>query len=745
VEVNDVKKTKRPSRLSKRVLLLNLGILVLVIVVAAVAAAIAMNRVSVTASMRLAYIHSLESIGSFMGHVNGDVALLRRVASTEAVQEWFADEGNMDKRQAAFDELSSSLDSFENAEFYFAIVDSLNEYTIDLATGIGEFAPYGKLAENDPMDEWFFELVNSDSEVLFNIDVDKIVHRWRVWANHRVVHDGRTVGVLCASFNIEDIIYHMFGQFDENHIRGYVIDSKGFIHLGSDELGHFSYLEEELFHISSVVAALGGYVDSFVGSSERFFTVESQPKVVRLLGESFAYAAIAPIANSDWMIVTLFDSTALFRIGYMLPLLSTFMIALTLYVLVNIIVMRRSVLKPLAKLAISVSQVDTLYEKGHKVFGEQRDDEFGELSRTIAHMLRELRETLEKERQARELLEHRTKLLDTVNRATEVLLTSKEEDAMGALISGMEILGRNLDAGRVQIWRQEEIGDELYFVLRYEWVSAEESQRQEIPPGMVFFDDRSPEWLENLLQGDSINGPISGLHPSVEASFGDISTSVLMLPLLINDEIIGFFSIHDSQRERTYSKDEMDILVSAGLMFTSVFNQSIQREAAHTDALTGVQSRRYFMTKADQDLQNCLAENQDFSLIIVDLDNFKLINDTYGHSIGDEVLKIVAARMRHVLRENTLIARYGGEEFVITLPDVGYEDALESAQRIKQNIEKAAFRIGDVSLRVTASFGVASKTADYTELLEIFNNADKALYSAKSAGKNRVIGFDEIS
>ncbi|MCL2719322.1 MAG: diguanylate cyclase [Lachnospiraceae bacterium] len=168
-------------------------------------------------------------------------------------------------------------------------------------------------------------------------------------------------------------------------------------------------------------------------------------------------------------------------------------------------------------------------------------------------------------------------------------------------------------------------------------------------------------------------------------------------------------------------------------------------KAAYTDALTGARNRRFLMTTAEKDLQVCIEEDLQFSLIMMDIDFFKKVNDTYGHPVGDEVLKIVVSRIRHVLKKDTLVARYGGEEFVITFPDINYKDVFETAERIRSHIAKSAFSVGDLKIPVTISLGAARRSEQYSSLADIINNADKALYQAKQTGRNKVVSFEEIT
>ena len=161
---------------------------------------------------------------------------------------------------------------------------------------------------------------------------------------------------------------------------------------------------------------------------------------------------------------------------------------------------------------------------------------------------------------------------------------------------------------------------------------------------------------------------------------------------------------------------------------------------AYYDALTGLSNRRHFEERAWQTLMECVAQNKDFSLIMFDIDHFKSVNDTYGHAIGDEVLKIIASRTKSVIKGDTLFARIGGEEFVI-MHTADCKSAEKIAIRIKEHISASAFSIKGHDLNITASFGVASKHPNAELLTEILNNADQALYQAKNSGRNAVVRY----
>ena len=176
-----------------------------------------------------------------------------------------------------------------------------------------------------------------------------------------------------------------------------------------------------------------------------------------------------------------------------------------------------------------------------------------------------------------EAFKYREKLLKTVNKAAEILLTASEEGVKEALLAAMEIVGHCLEADRVQIWRNEIVDGELCFVIRHSWLSELGKQKIEVPVGLKFLYSEFPEWLEKFSRGESINAPISKLSAGEAALLGPYEVlSVVCLPLFLNQELIGFFSVDDCQRERSFTDDEMNMFASTGLMFTSVFIRIMQ-------------------------------------------------------------------------------------------------------------------------------------------------------------------------
>jgi diguanylate cyclase (GGDEF)-like protein len=162
---------------------------------------------------------------------------------------------------------------------------------------------------------------------------------------------------------------------------------------------------------------------------------------------------------------------------------------------------------------------------------------------------------------------------------------------------------------------------------------------------------------------------------------------------------------------------------------------------AHADKLTGLYNRQYFDKVAPQEFQKAKSANMYYSVLFVDLDHFKEVNDTHGHRVGDEVLRAVAWLIQRACRKTDLVARYGGEEIVIVLPKTRSSDAVSIAEEVRAIIEKQTKKILDIP--ITVSIGVATYPDDGAALNSILEKADKALYEAKRSGRNIVCKYHE--
>ena len=163
------------------------------------------------------------------------------------------------------------------------------------------------------------------------------------------------------------------------------------------------------------------------------------------------------------------------------------------------------------------------------------------------------------------------------------------------------------------------------------------------------------------------------------------------------------------------------------------------RQLATSDPLTGPYNRRYFYEQGEQTHQLSVRYQHPYSVLMIDLDNFKRVNDVYNHAAGDEVLRETARRLRGSIRTVDILGRYGGEEFTILLPETNLPNAEQTAERLLENLRSTPIDIGPAELTITASIGVVQSDPASTETFpQVVERADQAHYRAKGQGKNRV-------
>ncbi len=220
--------------------------------------------------------------------------------------------------------------------------------------------------------------------------------------------------------------------------------------------------------------------------------------------------------------------------------------------------------------------------------------------------------------------------------------------------------------------------------------------------------------------------------------------SVIVVPLIAQKQEFGWFCVFTAREE--LASAEMDFLglfakqIEMAITIADLF-QAV-REQAVTDALTGLYNRRYFEEALEKEVQRAKRQKQPFSIIGIDLDYLKKINDTYGHTFGDLAIKTIADVLKSNARSVDVPARIGGEEFNVLLPGINSEGAMIAAERIRKSIESVEI---DTIGHITGSLGVATyfeHSEDVEELLEL---TDQAMYTSKRNGRNRVTIAEPVS
>jgi diguanylate cyclase (GGDEF)-like protein len=221
--------------------------------------------------------------------------------------------------------------------------------------------------------------------------------------------------------------------------------------------------------------------------------------------------------------------------------------------------------------------------------------------------------------------------------------------------------------------------------------------------------------------------------------------SHLTLPLTVEGEILGCISLNSDQ-PNAFDAQDLQFLSVIGYQMAATLKHfqrfSSIKNIAIYDTLTGLYNRRYFEEKLGMDAKKSFLGGTPLSLVMVDLDHFKKVNDTFGHTEGDQVLCKISSLLKNSVRKKDTVARYGGEEFILILPEAGLEESFIIAERIRRLVERTSFEVGQAQVNLTVSMGIShfpSHRAKSKE--ELIKMADQALYDAKRGGRNKVCIF----
>jgi diguanylate cyclase (GGDEF)-like protein len=340
-------------------------------------------------------------------------------------------------------------------------------------------------------------------------------------------------------------------------------------------------------------------------------------------------------------------------------------------------------------------------------------DEFAALGEEFNKMSRRLEEHME------ELNQERARLQDAMRRIGETFAANLDRKGLLEIVVKTAVDGVGADAGRASVRP-----------------NASAPLEQVALTGTV-------EGLEEAVR--AAEAKVLETGEPCEATVDGIAA--LSHPMRRGDDaharVSGVVSV--ARRDRPFTVAERELFhylaEQAAVSIENVgLHETVERQAV-TDELTGLFNRRRFQEAMATEVERSKRFGQPVGLVLLDLDDFKAVNDTYGHQQGDLVLREVARVLRETSREIDEPARYGGEELAVVLPGTDLEGAYNLAERVRAGIEELALPLldGDGTLRVTASFGVATLPGSADDMRELVAAADEALYRAKRAGKNRTV------
>ena len=327
---------------------------------------------------------------------------------------------------------------------------------------------------------------------------------------------------------------------------------------------------------------------------------------------------------------------------------------------------------------------------------------------------------------------------------------NKLRSIINAISTGVEVEGIIDSAG---ITLPSLFDFSVFGVLWKEGPTLHVFQEESCPPAFT------QEVVKNMLKVFSILGeePIDAERVTVQVEKRKLRNiqkvidpqaslkSHLTLPLVIEGEIIGCISI-SSDQANMYNVPRLQFFSVIGYQMAASLKHiqrfsTVKKEATH-DTLTNLFNRRQFEERLGTETKKAFESQSNLSIIMVDIDHFKKVNDTFGHDGGDKVLREIASLLKNSVRQQDTVARYGGEEFVLLLPGVSLDPTNMVAERIRRLVENTLFDMGQTQIHITISLGISNfpihRVKSKEELVKM---ADLALYEAKKGGRNQVYIF----
>ncbi len=309
-----------------------------------------------------------------------------------------------------------------------------------------------------------------------------------------------------------------------------------------------------------------------------------------------------------------------------------------------------------------------------------------------------------------------------LHRVSQRITTDIEMDELLVLILSSCVKGTKADGG-VIVLKNEKIGE---WEIKSNW-SIPDAQSEKILEKVA---DKIISWDKDK--------EIKELFKKSDLNLSPVLKTALCAPLKFRGKLIGAIVVANKDENKQFSSQLKRLLATfANQSVVAIENILLYKKSQHlsiTDGLTGVYNHRYFQDQLEIELSRAQRYDLNFGLIIFDLDNFKQINDTYGHLQGDAILKRVAVHIEKILRESDTIARYGGDEFVALLPETEKKDTIKVGERVRKILEKDN---KEKEIEVHISLGVSAYPDDGVYRDDLVKKADKALYRAKESGKNR--------
>ncbi|MCK8060459.1 MULTISPECIES: diguanylate cyclase [unclassified Fusibacter] len=672
------------------------GILTLITVLMLIGFTSMNHLLSNNATERLILSSAKETTHAVSTEIEREVDLSVMLAKNIAVKEWLLDENNSDKKNKAFAQFSFVKDIMRSKNLFVAVDKSKHFYVADQEEGFPE-KPMGTLNQRLDDDQWYFNTIGRVKTYDLNVDTDRFLGVVRIWVNAVVYDRENPIGIVGTGMTLDSLINKVYAESSEG-IKSVLIDGSGAIQLSKeyDDIYEDSFEEVAPFEytIFSQIQDIKAKesIRDYLKSPDEIITVDINDKL-------YDRVTLAPITEVGWHIVTFYDTSSISARPKLFPVMIVGLFVLSIILIIMKSFIQNNIIHPIELLNQTVVSITD--GKGFMDPLFMGNDEFEALAKNIREM--------------NEKIEHYTeKLEELVQERSKTLKETFEEIAENE--QRLKIL---LDTLPIGIFKASEVGIiygnqlflDIFGCMSVKEFRAEQTHQSKYP--FITTEDQV-RFKKDLYD----KGFLKDYYSQMVRMDGTVIWTELNVHCIYKDNQVLY-----------YEGTIIDI--------TKKLNQNnLLINQATRDTLTGVANRRTFFELLENTMASPDHSGDGICFVLIDFDNFKVINDKYGHLAGDHILIAIIDRIRRQLRSDDLLGRIGGEEFAVLFLDMPHDIILDRVQSILDAVAFEEVFYETMPIHVTISAGISiRRPVDSVQAL--YRRADDALYEAKRNGKNQ--------
>ncbi len=698
---NNVEKStlEKNSSLIVRFKKTNLLIISIIALFLSIVAFLILDSTATTITTNISKTYAENAASIFSSNASKVINDVGNLTTDYRIVKWFEEPDNPEYLEDLLDVYSDFI-TYTGHERIWATLEGENrQYIFSSDEGRGYVASVTSISPSNPLDIWHYQTIEADTEYVLNVDVDKVLMQKSIWINYKVFSkSGEVLGLIAIGVPYDSVSDQNF--IDNSNLQSeYVIDTKGHINITTDP-DYKIYTIKDLEKLNNISifskypsVVFQNYIDE-VSDKKGFFTKEDK-HFSFIYGNSVVTAS--PIINTNWLVVKEENKNHSITSQSIIWTLGAFIFALYIYSRIINGATNTIILDPFSRITNDIRSKN--FEKSTynvEMFGSSRKDELGLISRSIVDLKRDL---FVQTKNLNTKVNHLRYNIERIRRIYDVV-------PIAVLIFDADINLLSCNRNALNLFGVKNMNQFTNKFIKTGYLEKNNT---------LFFE----RFDYAKIVGNSVSEDL------IKISDEDEFWSHVQIFYLQDENGVAYYYevyINDIQNAKE--------------------NESLLRKQAYIDALTNVYNRNYFNKLLTSELDDVFNDDKDCGMLVLDIDNFKKVNDVYGHNVGDIVLAKVADVVMANKEEDEYFFRWGGEEFLLFKTKTSRSDMFKTGEKIRQAIESVEFEeLGSI----TVSIGISLEDGKDYVFDTLFKRADEGLYRAKKTGKNRcVLFFDNV-